>query len=95
MAARNVAIVVYPGVQSLDVTGPFEVFAGACRAVVHRGAAAPYDVSVVAHRPGPVTTSSGLSLARRCASRVDDRGSTPWCSPGVTGWTERAACRSW
>src|ERR1700679_2450583 len=26
---REIAIVVYPGVQSLDVTGPLEVFAGA------------------------------------------------------------------
>jgi hypothetical protein len=28
-AARDVLIAVYPGVQSLDVTGPLEVFAGA------------------------------------------------------------------
>ena len=59
---RNVAIVIFPGVQSLDVTGPFEVFAGAGRAAVHGGADAPYRLSVVAHTPGPVTTSSGLSL---------------------------------
>ena len=26
---RNIVILVYPGVQSLDVTGPLEVFSGA------------------------------------------------------------------
>jgi transcriptional regulator GlxA family with amidase domain len=62
MTARNIAIVVFPGVQSLDVTGPFEVFSGAGRAALHRGHPLPYDVAVVAHRPGPVTTSSGLCL---------------------------------
>ncbi len=62
MTARNIAIVVFPGVQSLDVTGPFEVFSGAGRAALHRGDPPPYDVSVVARAPGPVTTSSGLCL---------------------------------
>ena len=62
MASRNVVIVVFPGVQSLDMTGPLEVFTGAGRAVAHRGGGAPYEVTVVAATPGPVTTSSGLVL---------------------------------
>jgi transcriptional regulator GlxA family with amidase domain len=73
MTARNIAIVIFPGVQSLDVTGPFEVFAGAGRAATHRGDQAPYDVSVVARTPGPVITSSGLSLhADRLPGRRTD-----------------------
>jgi hypothetical protein len=34
--AREVAIVAYPGVQSLDVTGPDEVFAGANMLITYR-----------------------------------------------------------
>ena len=44
---RSVVIAAYPGVQSLDVTGPFEVFAGARRAAAAHGIDAAYDVSVV------------------------------------------------
>ncbi len=62
MPIRTVAIVAYPGVQSLDVTGPFEVFAGARRAAAAHGIDAGYDVSVVAADPGPVTCESGIAL---------------------------------
>ena len=39
-AARHVVIVAYAGVQSLDVTGPLEVFAGAQQLIraTHRNA---------------------------------------------------------
>jgi transcriptional regulator GlxA family with amidase domain len=53
--------VVFDGVQSLDLTGPLEVFNGADQhpaARQHGG----YDVCVAAPDPGPVVTSSGLSL---------------------------------
>ena len=36
-SARQVVIVVYPGIQSLDVTGPLEVFAGASRLIAATG----------------------------------------------------------
>ncbi len=60
---RLVAIVVYPGVQSLDVTGPLEVFAGAQRLIEasssrQRG----YDVRVLSRDGEPLQTSSGLGL---------------------------------
>jgi transcriptional regulator GlxA family with amidase domain len=82
-----VVIVVYPGVQSLDVTGPLEVFAAAQRLV--EAPAHPLDADVAAHRHargyrtvvasldgGPVTTSSGLTIVphvslRETARRVD------------------------
>src|SRR5207245_1178101 len=35
-APRKVAIVVFPGVQSLDVTGPLEVFSGAAQVIEDR-----------------------------------------------------------
>lgn len=51
-------IVVYPEVQGLDVTGPFDVFSGANDAL---GAEA-YDVVLAASAPGPVRTASGMAL---------------------------------
>jgi transcriptional regulator GlxA family with amidase domain len=62
-APRNIAIVAYPGVQSLDVAGPLEVFAGAKQLIDatarrERG----YHVSVLSRDGKPLPTSSGLSL---------------------------------
>jgi transcriptional regulator GlxA family with amidase domain len=73
--ARRIAILLYPGVQSLDVTGPLEVFAGATRLLAARAAAederlgrrstparSGYEVVTIARAPTPVRTSSGLRL---------------------------------
>ncbi len=60
---RHVAIVAYPGVQSLDVTGPLEVFAGAQLLIdaadrrEHR-----YQVRVLSRDGKPLRTSSGLTI---------------------------------
>ncbi len=62
MADRSVVIVGYPGVQSLDVTGPFEVFAGARRAARSFDIDGGYDVQLVAAEGEPVTSESGLTL---------------------------------
>jgi transcriptional regulator GlxA family with amidase domain len=59
---RNVVIVAYPGVQALDVVGPFEVFAGARRAAAAHGIDGGYRVQLVGLEPGPVTAESGLDL---------------------------------
>lgn len=56
--ARHVAIVVYPDVQSLDVTGPLEVFAHANTL----GADPAYATTVVAPTGGLLRTSSGLGI---------------------------------
>src|SRR5438270_4260303 len=58
MPSRPVAIVAFPDVQSLDVSGPAEVFATATR-LGH----ADYAVNVVARGRGPIATSAGLRLA--------------------------------
>jgi transcriptional regulator GlxA family with amidase domain len=52
------AIVVYEDVQTLDLTGPLEVFAAANDA----GAAPAYVTTVVAPAGGPLRTSSGLAV---------------------------------
>jgi len=58
MEPRSVVIVVYPGVQSLDVTGPLEVFA-----VANRYRPGSYRTTLVARGPSEVVrTSSGLGL---------------------------------
>jgi len=56
-------IVAFPGIQSLDAVGPFEVFASATRIVQHlRPTAHGYEVSVVSAHGGIVTSESGLGL---------------------------------
>ena len=57
---RTVGIILFDGVQSLDVTGPLEVFAGANS---WRGAEPAYQISTASLGAYPVRTSSGLRLA--------------------------------
>jgi transcriptional regulator GlxA family with amidase domain len=62
-APRRVAIVVYAGVQSLDVTGPLEVFAGASQLIEATGRAEPrYEIRIVSREGAPLRSSSGLTL---------------------------------
>ncbi|MFD9338355.1 GlxA family transcriptional regulator [Streptomyces sp. NPDC060028] len=58
MSPRNVLVVLYDGVQSLDVTGPVEVFAGVARAP----GPGRYDIRTVSLGGAPVRTNSGLTL---------------------------------
>lgn len=58
MPARRVVVVAYPGVQSLDVTGPVEVFAAANQ---HTGRP-EYAVTLATADGLPCPTSSGLVL---------------------------------
>ena len=60
---RRIAILLYPGVQSLDVTGPLEVFSAAREVLAARGGGdAGYEVVTIARSPEPVRCSSGLRL---------------------------------
>ena len=54
MSAHHVQIVVFDDVQSLDVTGPLEVFTGA--------GARHYRITTASPGGGPVRTSSGLTI---------------------------------
>jgi transcriptional regulator GlxA family with amidase domain len=58
---RHVAVVAYPGVHTLDVVGPLEVFAAATRLLGKSGPPA-YRIEILAARPGPVRTQSGLGI---------------------------------
>ncbi|MBC9724273.1 GlxA family transcriptional regulator [Streptomyces sp. TRM68367] len=57
MAQRTVLTVLFDGVQSLDVTGPLEVFTGA-----EKLAPGTYDLRTAALDGTPVRTSSGLTV---------------------------------
>lgn len=59
--ARTVLILAYDGFQSLDVTGPLEVFAGAAQLAGDTRAPA-YRVLVAAPTAAPVRSSSGLLI---------------------------------
>ncbi|MFJ9732294.1 GlxA family transcriptional regulator [Streptomyces sp. NPDC101171] len=57
MPQRTVLLVLFDGVQSLDVTGPLEVFTGA-----EQHTPGTYRVRTASLGGGPVRTSSGLAL---------------------------------
>ena len=60
---RQIAILVYPGVQSLDFTGPLEVFAGAQRLIEQSGRRARgYEIKLLSVDGRPLETTSGLTV---------------------------------
>lgn len=70
-APRRIALLVFDGVQSLDVTGPLEVFSMAVRLAGGR-----YSTELVAPAPRQVVTSSGLRITPDhpvcdCAGELD------------------------
>jgi transcriptional regulator GlxA family with amidase domain len=81
MQTRRVVIVAYPGLQTLDAAGPFEVFAGANQVAGPSGhargseVAGPsdhargYEVDLVSVDAGPVRAESGMGL---CAAPLPD-----------------------
>lgn len=101
MEPRRVVILVFSGVQTLDVAGPAEVFA-----MADRIAGGAYAVELVAKEAGEVRTSSGLSLlAGRtfadCRGPLDTlvaaggAGVAPVLEDDpVVGWLRAAAARS-
>ena len=60
---RSIVLVVFEGVQSLDVTGPLEVFAGAEAHRRHHRLDAPgYELTIAASTTEPLRTSSGMTI---------------------------------
>lgn len=57
MTQRTVLVVLFDGVQSLDATGPMEVFAGASHAP-----GVSYELRTASLDGGPVRTTAGLTL---------------------------------
>jgi transcriptional regulator GlxA family with amidase domain len=71
MTQRQVVILAFPGLQSLDAVGPFEVFAGATRAARSAGRSGGYQVSLASTGGRPVRAQSGIGL---CTERLPDPG---------------------
>jgi transcriptional regulator GlxA family with amidase domain len=60
---RQIAILAFPDVQSLDVTGPLEVFSGAQTLIEAIGRHdRGYEVLVISRDSAPLRTSSGLTI---------------------------------
>jgi transcriptional regulator GlxA family with amidase domain len=60
---RSVVVLGYPGVQALDLVGPFEVFTGATIYLASQGRVNEgYTVSIVSQNGEPATTLTGLAL---------------------------------
>jgi len=98
---RRVAILAFDDVQSLDVTGPAEVFS-----LAGRLAGGAYQVELVAPTAGPIRTNSGLTLVPdRAATSVRGPIDTLLVAGGsgveqamtderLVAWVRRAAARS-
>lgn len=61
---RSVVILGFPGVQALDLVGPFEVFTGASMYLRGQGRDG-YHVGIVTPNGEPATTGTGLALVAR------------------------------
>ena len=67
---KNIAFIIFPGVQSLDVTGPMDVFS---EANLFLPADAAYRLQVIGLERGPLPCSNGLLMqAHRHFSEVDE-----------------------
>lgn len=61
---RKIGIVAFPNAQSLDISGPFEVFSFANYSLQRLGISeqSVYSIKILADAPGPITTMSGLQI---------------------------------
>ncbi|MFJ5779129.1 GlxA family transcriptional regulator [Streptomyces sp. NPDC093094] len=103
MAQRTVLVVLFDDLQSLDVSGPVEVFAGAATRVP--GA---YGIRTASLDGGPVRTSSGLTLVPDRALTDEDPADpdgpdlllvpggpgTRSADPRLVGWLRRSGPRA-
>src|SRR5580704_16286638 len=75
MQLRDVAILVFPGVQTLDAVGPYEVFAGATRVAGALGVRGGYRVVLASTDGEPVRAESGVGLCTEplpdASTRID------------------------
>jgi len=89
---RQVAILLFGGVQSLDVTGPLEVFAGAHQYVQASGRGERgYEVRTLSRDGAPLQTSSGLTLTPDACLADAPQEIDTLIVPGGPGSREAAA----
>ncbi|MBI5066958.1 MAG: DJ-1/PfpI family protein [Deltaproteobacteria bacterium] len=96
---RQVAVLAFPGVQSLDVVGPLEVFGRTSRWLDDEGRTGPrYRTLVLAPRRGRLATSSGFSLvADRSATALPPRLDTLLVAggPGIRALLDDSRLHAW
>jgi transcriptional regulator GlxA family with amidase domain len=68
--AHRIAILVYPGFELLDATGPASVFAAANFALSQLGKSAFYTIEMISRDGGPVASSSAVVLQTRAFSQL-------------------------
>ena len=67
MNRKRVGIVVFEDIEVLDFCGPFEVFSTTRLTETNRREElSPFEVLLVAERPGPVTTTGGMIVTPHC-----------------------------
>jgi transcriptional regulator GlxA family with amidase domain len=88
---RNVAMLLFNGVQSLDITGPLEVF-NTATVLLERGARPQrgYDVQLLSVDGAPVLTTSGITIAPHAALNGARKPIDTLLVPGGRG--QRAVC---
>jgi transcriptional regulator GlxA family with amidase domain len=92
---RRIVIVTYPYVQSLDVTGPLEVFAGAQRVLEERALLDPgYELCTFSRDGQPLRTSSGLTLTPDLSLREAPKQIDTLIVAGGAGHDEACADRA-
>ena len=63
MGRKRVGIVLFEDVEVLDFCGPFEVFSATrVNEEKRREEPSPFEVLLIAERPGPVTTTGGMKV---------------------------------
>ncbi len=67
MNRKRVGILIFPDVEVLDFTGPFEVFSVTClNEEKRREEPSPFELLLVAQEEGPVVASGGLRVLPDC-----------------------------
>lgn len=94
---RAIEVLVFPGVQVLDVTGPLQVFASANEHATASGLVQPYVLRVVAEEGFGVRSSAGLGLATAPLPSADEPVDTLIVAggQGVREAAERPALVEW
>ncbi|MCQ8241504.1 GlxA family transcriptional regulator [Rhizosaccharibacter radicis] len=91
------AIVAFPRVQLLDVSGPLQVFTSANDLVIQAGGAPPYRTQMVAPGNGAIAASAGLTLSAEPLSAVGEPLDTLVIAggPGVDDAATNATLVGW
>jgi transcriptional regulator GlxA family with amidase domain len=93
--ARQVVILTFPGIQSLDLTGPLEVIAGASQLIHATGRRdRHYEVAILSSDGAPLHTSSGLTITPHGRLRDAPASIDTLIVPGGPGTREALADRA-